>query len=65
MADIEKMENMAVDAEVEVEEKQPDEVVKTYTQTDVDNIVKSRLARERDKTKTVKFLRAAPTVCRK
>lgn len=54
MADIEKMENMAVDAEVEVEEKQPDEVVKTYTQTDVDNIVKSRLARERDKTKTVK-----------
>lgn len=51
---IEKMENMTVDTEAKVQEKQPDEAVKTYTQAEVDNIVKGRLARERDKTKTLK-----------
>lgn len=51
---IEKMENTAVGTEVNVEEKQSDEAVKTYTQAEVDNIVKGRLARERDKTKTLK-----------
>lgn len=51
---IEEMENMTVDTEAKVQEKQPDEAVKTYTQAEVDNIVKGRLARERDKTKTLK-----------
>ncbi len=51
---IEKMENTTVNTEAKVEEKKLDEAVKTYTQAEVDNIVKGRLARERDKAKTLK-----------
>lgn len=52
---IEKMENKTnVDTEVNVERKKPDEVEKTYSQAEVDNIVKSRLARQNSKIKSLK-----------